>query len=153
MKKCEVCEGIIHHVCESGKNPEENNLSVSDNELVTSLPISNDPVLLAMAPSNSGYLDTIRTSMDAESTPTTHVDSSKQKIKERLDSIVPGKCSRCDNWVTHIHKAGQSRNAYRKDRETYPEDGVFYFSVDMQKVIMLPCLLGELFYSMKHSHV
>ena len=83
-------------------------MSAPDNELATSLPISNDPVLLVMVPSDSGYLDT----MDAESTPpTTHVDSSKQKIKEHLDSIVPGECSECDNWVTHIHKAGQSRNA------------------------------------------
>ena len=97
-----------------------------------------------MVLSNSGYLDTIGTSMDAESTPpTTHDNSSKQNIKESLDSILPGKCSECDNWVTHIHKAGQSRNAYRKDCETYPEDGVFYFSADMQKVVMLPRLPGN----------
>ena len=81
--------------------------------------------------------------MDAESTPTTHVDSSKQRIRERLDSIVPGKCSECDNWVTHIHKAGKSRSVYRKDRETNPEDDVFHFSADMQKVIMRPRLPGN----------
>ena len=67
----------------------------------------------------------------------------KQGITERIETITPGECRECDTWVDHIRKAKQSRAAYRKDRDTYPEDGVFYFSADMQKVIMLPRLPGN----------
>ena len=64
-------------------------------------------------------------------------------MKQRIESIVLGKCKLCDDWVEHIKLASASRAAYRKDRDTYPNDGEFYFSADMQKVIMLPRLPGN----------
>ena len=73
--------------------------------------------------------------------------STKQKvIEERIASIATGICDQCDEWVSHIENAGKSRRAYRHNRDTYPEKGVYYFSADMQKITMLPRL-----HFMKHS--
>ena len=64
------------------------------------------------------------------------------KKAERLANIKPGECQKCDAWTQHINKSYESRNAYRKDADTYPEPEKYCVSADLQKVIMLPRLPG-----------
>ena len=67
----------------------------------------------------------------------------KDSVKDRLSSIVKGLCNICDDWVEHITRARESREAYQRDRDTFPAEDEFFFSADMQKVIMLPRLPGN----------
>ena len=61
---------------------------------------------------------------------------------EMVKKVDEGICENCDNWVVHIERANKSREEYRNDADSFPEDDVFYVSADMQKVIMLPRLPG-----------
>ena len=59
-----------------------------------------------------------------------------EEKEKKIEDIVPGVCSVCDDWLVHIQLANESRDAYRKDADTYhdPKNGAFYMSADM----MLP---------------
>ena len=70
------------------------------------------------------------------------ITESRDSIEDRLAKVKSGVCEECDAWILHILRANKSREAYRKDADTYPSDNVFYVSADMQKVIMLPRLPG-----------
>ena len=43
----------------------------------------------------------------------------------------------CDSWKAHVERAKVSRKLYKEDAEIEPTLSKAYFSVDMQKVIML----------------
>ena len=66
----------------------------------------------------------------AVSKPSYSEDGNAISAKERVEKIVPGVCSVCDDWLAHIQIANESRNAYRTDADTFhdPEDGIFYMS-------------------------
>ena len=66
------------------------------------------------------------------------ITESRDSIEDHLAKVKSGVCEECDAWILHILRANKSREAYRKDADTYPTDNVFYVSADMQKVIMLP---------------
>ena len=70
------------------------------------------------------------------------ITESRDLIEDRLAKVKSGVCEECDAWILHILRANKSREAYRKDADTYPSDNVFYVSADKQKVIMLPRLPG-----------
>ena len=36
-----------------------------------------------------------------------------------------------DNWIVCIERANKSREEYRNDADSFPEDDVFYISADM----------------------
>ena len=63
-------------------------------------------------------------------------------MEERISKITGGLCKVCDVWLQHIERATKSREEYRKDANTFPKDGVYYISADMEKVNMLPRLPG-----------
>ena len=71
------------------------------------------------------------------------VGNERMSHEERISIIQPGICKECDDWKAHIEKAKESREAYRRDADTYPADGEYCFSADMQKVMMLPRLPGN----------
>lgn len=54
--------------------------------------------------------------------------------KEALDPD----CEVCQSWNLHIQKASLSRKKYREYGDQQLPDGVLCFSVDLEKVIMLP---------------
>lgn len=47
-------------------------------------------------------------------------------------------CKKCISWEKHIDHARESRELYQEHAQTKFEDGTVCFSVDLQKVIMLP---------------
>lgn len=46
-------------------------------------------------------------------------------------------CKVCDDWL-HIEQAKTTKEEYRKYTNTFPDNGVFFMSADMEKVNMLP---------------
>uniref|UniRef100_UPI00358ECCF5 dynein axonemal heavy chain 8 n=1 Tax=Myxine glutinosa TaxID=7769 RepID=UPI00358ECCF5 len=58
------------------------------------------------------------------------------------DNEDTSKCTQCTAWKEHNENARRSRKAYREDSEKELGDKDAFFSVDMQKVIMLPRLPG-----------
>ena len=51
-------------------------------------------------------------------------------------------CNTCDNYTTHITKAIEAQSLYKAKKDQEWEPNKVVISVDMQKVIMLPCLPG-----------
>ena len=51
-------------------------------------------------------------------------------------------CEICDEHQLHMQNATSSRQQYREDKEKNCGDKEKFFSVDMQKVIMLPVMMG-----------
>ena len=56
------------------------------------------------------------------------------------ESIYPEICTICIEYNHHIDNANSTGNEYKKDKEGDPDKA--YYSVDMQKVMMLPRLPG-----------
>ena len=55
------------------------------------------------------------------------------------DSIEEEKaCEICDSWKAHLERAKFSRKLYKEDAELDSTPSKAYFSIEMQKVIMLP---------------
>jgi len=54
----------------------------------------------------------------------------------------PSPCTECDQWKAHIERARISRKHYQDDADKIKDPKEVYFSVDMQKIIMLPRLPG-----------
>ena len=51
-------------------------------------------------------------------------------------------CKTCENWKNHVQRAQLSRQEYKKDSEFDWPSNVSVRPVDMQKIIMLPCIPG-----------
>ena len=58
------------------------------------------------------------------------------------DFIYMKQCEICNEHQLHMQNATSSRQQYREDKEKNCGDKEKFFSVDMQKVIMLPVMLG-----------
>nr|CAH7712410.1 unnamed protein product [Callosobruchus chinensis] len=65
-----------------------------------------------------------------------------RKSNDKIIEIIMEKrnknCNTCENWRTHIKKAELARVNYRIDAEKPASEDEVIFSVDLQKVIMLP---------------
>ncbi|KAG5888259.1 hypothetical protein JTB14_009058 [Gonioctena quinquepunctata] len=55
----------------------------------------------------------------------------------KKDNLAPD-CAICQQWDEHIKKADESRTRYKEYAEREPVEGEIVFSVDLEKVIMLP---------------
>ncbi|XP_041358684.1 uncharacterized protein LOC121375341 [Gigantopelta aegis] len=55
----------------------------------------------------------------------------------------PAQCSLCKEWRDHVENFRISREMYQADIKMVHPDNEAYFSVDMQKVIMMPRLPGN----------
>ena len=120
-EECEVCLALTHQQCQN---------------------INHDETARSNNNESDRLMEDVATAAISESSYSK--DGNAISAKERVEKIVPGVCSVCDDWLAHIQRANESRNAYRTDADTFhdPEDGIFYMSADMQKVIMLPRLPG-----------
>ena len=47
-------------------------------------------------------------------------------------------CEVCQNWTTHMRKAGEARDQYRRDADEDGSSRRIIFSADLEKVVMLP---------------
>lgn len=60
--------------------------------------------------------------------------------KDHEEKKVHKDCEACLKWNNHIETAEKARNLYREDVLKNNEESTIYYSVDLQKVIMLPRL-------------
>ena len=67
----------------------------------------------------------------------------EKKCEEKGLPLPIASCSKCHDWAHHIVRAGIARNLYRDDAKVSVAGGVPAFSVDLEKVIMLPRLPGN----------
>lgn len=64
---------------------------------------------------------------------------SQHDPEHKKDALNPD-CNNCSLWEAHINRAREARESYRRDvkRAESPNNHIGFFSVDLQKVIMLP---------------
>ncbi|XP_030746373.1 uncharacterized protein LOC115891019 [Sitophilus oryzae] len=60
------------------------------------------------------------------------------KLHDHTKDDLQENCEKCCSWKKHIDHAKDSRELYQTHAKTKFEDGTVCFSVDLQKVIMLP---------------
>lgn len=60
------------------------------------------------------------------------------KIHPHSQENLQNDCADCKNWSIHIKKAEDARIKYKEHASKHPEQGEVIFSVDLEKVIMLP---------------
>ena len=69
-----------------------------------------------------------------------HVKDIRNPVDEYGECIYPEICTICIEYNHHIDNANSAGDEYKKDKEGDPDKA--YYSVDMQKVVILPQLPG-----------